>query len=455
MNMGLILSKSKSMLLLALCMAALMTFTTGCAAVTQIFGKDRGPDYNAMAEAIALSRNEYQAQKDAGRMRVLKAMDGITWYTDGGELKLLEIDQRMGGVELGDPSAPGSAFTAFCAVAGLNAETYLPPIQDDPTLGEALKLRINDLTGRMHSVGIPGARVIINALYDEGYLVGDASSAANFAPKITLQARAIVEEVSKEDETGTLSGKIDYQAEGGYFEVLCKALGIADDRLYPKLTALATGQDAERGAQKARDEETQAQLPGTYTGESGQLELHKDGTFMMVYGMSFSAGSWSVADGKLVLGDTAAAVGADGIRVDGIDTVFVKQQGDPGDSGDTDAQEPNDEEKEVYEILYRYHYSAYRDMDVTQWYGSTTDEERVEMAAELLEIFTSLGHDVFAYTPDAFASAINGGYDHGDRLLTVWQAACGVLGMDGSGYDKLYERVADWNNRANQEKGID
>lgn len=249
--------------MLLLCAAALLTAVMGCTPADQ--KQDESPDFNAMGEAIALSLDAYQEAEDSVHMSTLEAMDEITWYTsDGGELKLSEIDQQMASAQAEDPSAVGTAFEAFCGITGTGTESFLYPAESDPTLEEALKLRVNDLTGRMYSVGVPGARVMINAMYEEGYLIGDADSDANYAPKITLQARAIVEEISQEENrTGQLSGEIDYQAEGGYFEVLCKALGVADKNLYSKLqdrAAQAAGQDEAETELTDEEEELYAAL---------------------------------------------------------------------------------------------------------------------------------------------------------------------------------------------------
>ncbi|HWR23456.1 MAG TPA: hypothetical protein VN366_08260 [Feifaniaceae bacterium] len=432
--------KNRSFMRLLLCVAALLMLISGCDAVMQTL--DKTPDFSWQAEAIVLSLNEYRVQKSAERMRALKAMDEITWYTDSGELKLSEIDKRMDReMEELDADAPGSALTAFCNITGLNVWTYLPPAENDPTLEEALKLRVNDLTGRTHSVAIPGARVIINALYEENFLIGDAYSADNFAPMVTLQARAIVEEISREENrTGTLSGKLDYQAEGGYFKVLCEALGIADDRLYARLQQragqmLAQNEEAQ-AAQQALEEEITAELPGAYTTvNGGELHIDADGSFGLMYGMSFSIGSWSFEDGVLMLGGEPAWLDADGLHVMEIDVPFYKT--------DMDAEEGllTDEENEIYSILMQHRYYEYTLMDVSGWYGTTTDEERVTMAQELLDMFWELDEVHAIENANDFASLINDSYDYADRSLSVWEAACAISGVDPAPYDAVFEKV--------------
>ena len=428
----------KSPVLLLLLCAALLIFVAGCDMATEA---NDSPSYDKQAEAILLSCNEYEAQTSKERARTLRAMDEVTWYTDNGELKLSDVGNRMGSVEVEDPSAPGSAFVAFCAATGLSVEVYMPPAENDPTLAEALKLRVNDLTGRMHSIGIPGARVIINALYDEGYLVGDAYSAANFAPKVTLQARAIVEEILREENhTGKLSGKIDYQAEGGYFEVLCEVLGIADDKLYSKLEERA-GQmlakiGAEQATQLAYEEEITVLLPGVYsTVNGGELQINADTSYAMMYGMSFSVGSWGFEDGTLLIGDTPAYVDEDGLHIEDIDVPFVKQDADAAEVELTDG------ENEIYSILDRYNYYLYTQLYVNGWYGTTTDEERVAMAQELLDMFWELDEVHPIKNANDFASLINDSYDYGDRSLSVWEAACEISGVNPAPYDAVFEMV--------------
>ncbi|HWS29952.1 MAG TPA: hypothetical protein VN512_07530 [Clostridia bacterium] len=432
--------QNRTLMLVPLCIVVLFALATGCNTAMQAL--DKAPDYNGQAEAIALSLNEYRAQERAERMRALAAMDEITWYTESGELTLSEIDSGMNrDMEEIDAYAPGSALTAFCNITELDVWTYLPPAENDPTLEEALKLRVNDLTGRMHSLGIPGARVIINALYDENYLIGDAYSADNFAPKITLQARAIVEEISRdEDRTGTLSGKIDYQAEGGYFEVLCQALGIADSRLYARLQERAGQMLAQGGAaqqaQLALEEEITAALPGAYTTvNGGELHIDADGSFALMYGMSFSLGGWGFEDGVLMIGGEPAFLEADGLYVADIDVPFYKT--------DTDAEEGllTDGENEIYSVLMQHHYYEYTLMDISGWYGTTTDEERVSMAQELLDMFWELDEVHAIENANDFASLINDNYDYGDRSLSVWEAACAISGVDPAPYDAVFEKV--------------
>ena len=430
-------NQKNTVLVLLLC-TALLIFVAGCDMVTEANGS---PSYDKQAEVIALSRNEYDAQASDERAHTLSIMDEITWYTDDGELKLSDVGNRMGNLEVEDPAAPGSAFATFCAVTGLSVETYMPPAEKDPMLVEALKLRVNDLTGRMYSTGVPGARVIINAMYEEGYLVGDAYSAANFAPKVMLQARAIVEELSSEDDrTGTLSGKIDYQAEGGYFEVLCQALGVTDDRLYSKLEEranqmLAEG-ETEQAVQQAYEVEIVGLLPGVYTTvNGGELQINADNSYAMMYGMSFSVGSWGFENGTLLIGDTPAYVDENGLHIEDIDVPFVKQ--------DTAAaeRELTNEENEIYTILNRYNYYLYTQLYVNEWYGTTTDEERVAMAQELLDMFWELDEVHPIENANNFASLINDSYDYGDRSLSVWEAACMISGVDPTQYDAVFEIV--------------
>ncbi len=439
MKTGTYKKNKKVSALLLLLITALLVFATGCNIIAA--GTNDSPNYNKQAEAIVLSRNEYFTLSDSDQTRMLKAMDEITWYTDGGEIKLSEVGKRMGSVEVEDPAAPGSAFAAFCAATGINVENYTPPAENDPTLAEALKLSVNDLTGQMYSTAVPGTRVIINALYERGGLVGDASSAANFAPMITLQARAIVAEISNEESrTGTLSGKLDYQAEGGYFDVLCQTLGISGRNLYAKMEEQANEMlaesEAKQAEQQAYEEEISAMLPGIYTTvNGGELQINADTSYAMMYGMSFSVGSWGFEDGVLLIGDTPAYVDEDGLHITDIDVPFVKKDADAAEGDLTD------EENEIYSILDRYSYYTYTQLYVDGWYGTTTDDERVTMAQELLHMFLELGEVPALENANELASLINDNYDYGDRSLSVWEAACAVAVVDPAPYAAVFEKA--------------
>lgn len=70
---------------------------------------------------------------------------------------------------------------------------------------------------------------------------------------------------------------------------------------------------------------------------------------------------------------------------------------------------------------------AFRNLGESEWYGSTTDEERVEMAWELLFVFRYAGYPVGGIPAGDFAQAMNDQYDV-DKSPSIWDVALGVLG---------------------------
>jgi hypothetical protein len=93
------------------------------------------------------------------------------------------------------------------------------------------------------------------------------------------------------------------------------------------------------------------------------------------------------------------------------------------------------------------------------WYGHTesgdprSDEERVAMGAELLEVFGDLGHDVSGWTENSLAQQMNNIYDwlktpwgenntvidtSGKFGVSIWRVACFALNVD---YPDMYEEI--------------
>lgn len=64
-----------------------------------------------------------------------------------------------------------------------------------------------------------------------------------------------------------------------------------------------------------------------------------------------------------------------------------------------------------------------------QWYGETTDDQRIAFGGELLRIFGDLGYDLSEWQPDRFAQILNNFYDW-RKDLNVWSMACLVLNVD-------------------------
>ncbi|MPN32567.1 hypothetical protein SDC9_180046 [bioreactor metagenome] len=63
------------------------------------------------------------------------------------------------------------------------------------------------------------------------------------------------------------------------------------------------------------------------------------------------------------------------------------------------------------------------------WYGTTTDAERVKLGGELIGIFTDLGVDMSNWEANTFAQMMNNFYDW-RKDLSVWDTACLILNVD-------------------------
>lgn len=72
-----------------------------------------------------------------------------------------------------------------------------------------------------------------------------------------------------------------------------------------------------------------------------------------------------------------------------------------------------------------------------QWYGDTTDDQRINVAGYMLGLFEALGYDVFSWTPNSFAQSINNFYDW-RKDLSLWHTACLVLNVDGAMYEEIF-----------------
>lgn len=75
-----------------------------------------------------------------------------------------------------------------------------------------------------------------------------------------------------------------------------------------------------------------------------------------------------------------------------------------------------------------------------QWYGDTTDDQRINVAEYILEMFESLGYDVSSWTPNTFAQRINNFYDW-RKDLSLWRTACLVLNVDGAMYEEIFSSL--------------
>ncbi len=62
------------------------------------------------------------------------------------------------------------------------------------------------------------------------------------------------------------------------------------------------------------------------------------------------------------------------------------------------------------------------------WYGTTTDNERIKLGGELIKIFSDLGVDTDTFDGNTFAQAMNNLYDW-RKDLSVWDSACMLLNV--------------------------
>ena len=70
------------------------------------------------------------------------------------------------------------------------------------------------------------------------------------------------------------------------------------------------------------------------------------------------------------------------------------------------------------------------------WYGETTDNERIEMGGELLEVFDAMGYDISEWEPNTFAQQMNNFFDW-RKDMNVWQIACLVLNVEAEAYENF------------------
>lgn len=70
--------------------------------------------------------------------------------------------------------------------------------------------------------------------------------------------------------------------------------------------------------------------------------------------------------------------------------------------------------------------TRFQELFEPDWYGDTTDEERIVMAWELLSVLRQSGHTIGHTSANDFAQAMNDYYDQ-DKSLSVWEVAAIVL----------------------------
>lgn len=98
---------------------------------------------------------------------------------------------------------------------------------------------------------------------------------------------------------------------------------------------------------------------------------------------------------------------------------------------------PSCEGDDTYEILEKNNFGKYFDGYEQDWYGVTTDDERIAMADELISLFKALDHNMSDFTGNTLAQAMNDYYDQ-DKSMSIWQVACVVAGYDGAKCEKVW-----------------
>ena len=89
---------------------------------------------------------------------------------------------------------------------------------------------------------------------------------------------------------------------------------------------------------------------------------------------------------------------------------------------------------------HREGFSELMEAGEQQWYGGTTDEQRIDVAEYMLDFFEALGYKVSPWTPSAFAQSINNFYDW-RKDLSIWRTACLVLNVDGETYEEIFSSI--------------
>lgn len=100
----------------------------------------------------------------------------------------------------------------------------------------------------------------------------------------------------------------------------------------------------------------------------------------------------------------------------------------------------NDEEIAKVLAEHEERFAFLKDGGEGEWYGDTTDEERVEMGEFTLILFGQLGYSVEDWTPDSFAQQVNNFYDW-RKDLTIWRTMCLVFNVEAEKYEKIFDAM--------------
>lgn len=95
-------------------------------------------------------------------------------------------------------------------------------------------------------------------------------------------------------------------------------------------------------------------------------------------------------------------------------------------------------DEEVLSILDSHDFAFYIECGEEDWYGITTDDERIAMADDLLDMMEELGFSTGDNTGNTVAQSMNDYYDQ-DKSKSIYDVFCTVLSVeDGPSYEELY-----------------
>lgn len=114
-----------------------------------------------------------------------------------------------------------------------------------------------------------------------------------------------------------------------------------------------------------------------------------------------------------------------------------------GGEEETADPDPAITDEEVLAVLDAHSFAFYIECGEEDWYGSTTDEERIAMADDLLDMLKELGINTGDSTGNTVAQAMNDYYDQ-DKTKSIFDVFCTVLDLtDGPSYETLYRNARD------------
>lgn len=98
--------------------------------------------------------------------------------------------------------------------------------------------------------------------------------------------------------------------------------------------------------------------------------------------------------------------------------------------------------EEIAEVLDRHdeHFLDVLNVNESDWYGDTTDSDRVNMARYLLILFDELGYDISSWSDGDFAQQINNFYDW-RKDLNLWYTACLAMNVNAVAYERIYNAL--------------